>query len=647
MPTQVFHRVLSRVAIVVALLVATALPAIVGVVPAQAQSTQLGQPSVVINPGGGVASDGADGVRVEVNRAGYWTGQDVVTWANTEQYCCTAVAPMLNVGGTLFGQAGPANASADWTSLSITDLTGTATTTGGSDTGSGSFTVTYVATKNSLEYRMDRAVSYTYPNNYFTDSYSFTIPAGNTEDVRFYQGGDAAPGSSDAGYGIMLTEPVRAAISLNPYSQILAGYREVAGDRPFDGATTQSYWAPYPTVASGGDIGFVADNNIHDAGLMVQWNLGSTPGVQTASMETFVGVQAVSLSARFGATAAEAATPVPLDISLLSTVLTDTTGLGYTITLPAGMVLGSAAPTNSCGGTLIAAAGSSTVTLSDAAVAAATNCVVTVEVAAATAGAYTITSASASGLVGVTNTVGTSTLTVTEPATTTPPVGSIAGGVGAFAPDLVADLVSLLDADDSLAAITVTPDGAGLWGVTATGAVLTSGSAADHGSLDGIALNAPIVGMAATDSGHGYYLVSSDGGVFAFGDATFAGSMGGQPLNFPVTGLTPACDGQPGYRLVASDGGVFAFGGASFEGSMGGTPLNKSMVGLVGDCTSSGYWTVAADGGVFAFGEAQFYGSLGGTDLASPVVGLLPTGTGSGYWLVDGQGQLSAFGDAV
>ncbi len=621
---------------------------------AQALSTQLGQPAVVINPGGGVASGGADGVRVEVNAAGPWTGQDVVTWANTEQYCCTAAAPMLNVGGTLFGQAGPAYwVSSDWTSLAITDLTGTASTTGGSATGSGSFTVRYVATKNALEYVMDRTVTYTYPNDYFTDSYTFTIPTGNTEEVRFYQGGDAAPGGSDVGYGIMLTEPVRSAISLNPSSQILAGYREVAGDRPFDGATTQDFSLVYSTVGSGGDIGFSANNAIHDAGLMMQWNLGSAPGTQTASMETFVGVQAVSLSARFGSGSVEAGTPVALDLSLLSTVLSDSTGLDYTLTLPAGMVLGTAAPINGCGGTLTATPGSSTVTLSAAAVTAATNCVVTVDAVASAAGTYTITSASASGLVGVTNTVGTSTLTVTAPPTPPAPpapdrtIGTVAGGVGALTPDLVDDLVAALDANDSLVAVTATPDGTGLWGVTPAGAVLTSGSATSYGSLETVALNAPIVGIAATDSGLGYHLVSSDGGVFAFGDATFVGSMGGQPLNFPVTGLTPACDGQPGYRLVASDGGVFAFGGTSFEGSMGGTPLNKSMVGLVGDCTGSGYWTVAADGGVFAFGGAEFFGSLGGTDLVSPVIGMLPTATGSGYWLVDRRGQLRAFGDAV
>jgi hypothetical protein len=39
-----------------------------------------------------------------------------------------------------------------------------------------------------------------------------------------------------------------------------------------------------------------------------------------------------------------------------------------------------------------------------------------------------------------------------------------------------------------------------------------------------MALNKPIVGMAATPDGMGYWLVASDGGIFAYGDAGFFGS---------------------------------------------------------------------------------------------------------------------------
>ena len=97
--------------------------------------------------------------------------------------------------------------------------------------------------------------------------------------------------------------------------------------------------------------------------------------------------------------------------------------------------------------------------------------------------------------------------------------------------------------------------------------------------MGGVALNKPVVGMAATSDGKGYWLVASDGGVFSFGDATFYGSMGNNAtLNEPVVGIATTSDGK-GYWLVASDGGVFSFGDATFYGSMASTTLANPVVG--------------------------------------------------------------------
>ena len=54
---------------------------------------------------------------------------------------------------------------------------------------------------------------------------------------------------------------------------------------------------------------------------------------------------------------------------------------------------------------------------------------------------------------------------------------------------------------------------------------------------------------------HGYWLVGSDGGIFSFGSAQFYGSMGGVALQRPVVGIV-AAQGDDGYWLDASDGGV-------------------------------------------------------------------------------------------
>ena len=153
------------------------------------------------------------------------------------------------------------------------------------------------------------------------------------------------------------------------------------------------------------------------------------------------------------------------------------------------------------------------------------------------------------------------------------------------------------------------------------GGVFAFRNAAFYGSMGGIHLNAPIVGIAATGGGHGYWLVASDGGVFAFGLASFYGSMAGKHLNAPIVGMARTGDGK-GYYLVASDGGVFAFGDASFYGSMAGKHLNAAVVGIAS--IPSGYFLAGSDGGVFAFGEAKFGGSGVGL-INAPVINISAT----------------------
>jgi hypothetical protein len=138
-----------------------------------------------------------------------------------------------------------------------------------------------------------------------------------------------------------------------------------------------------------------------------------------------------------------------------------------------------------------------------------------------------------------------------------------------------------------------------------------------------------IMGDAPTDIGDaptkchlsGYWLVASDGGVFAFGDAVFYGSTGDIALEAPIVGMAATPSGE-GYWLVASDGGVFAFGDAVFLGSTGDIALEEPIVGMAATPSGNGYWLVASDGGVFAFGDAVFHGSTGDIALAQPIVGM-------------------------
>ncbi len=203
---------------------------------------------------------------------------------------------------------------------------------------------------------------------------------------------------------------------------------------------------------------------------------------------------------------------------------------------------------------------------------------------------------------------------------------------------------TVIDTTPGAVAMAARPAG-GYWVTTSDGRIFGFGGAATEGSMTGVKLDQPVVGMAATADGRGYWMDAGDGGIFAFGDAAFYGSMGGRPLDRPVVGMAPTGDGR-GYWEVASDGGVFSFGDAPFYGSMGGRPLNRPVVSMAPTPDGRGYWMVASDGGIFSFGDAPFYGSMGGTPLNQPVVAMAATPDGRGYWLVASDGGIFAFGDA-
>jgi hypothetical protein len=187
-----------------------------------------------------------------------------------------------------------------------------------------------------------------------------------------------------------------------------------------------------------------------------------------------------------------------------------------------------------------------------------------------------------------------------------------------------------------------TPSGDGFWLDATDGGVFTFGDAGFFGSTGNIRLNQPVVGMAATPTGHGYWLVASDGGIFTFGDAGFFGSTGNIRLNQPIVGMAATPTGH-GYWLVASDGGIFTFGDAGFFGSTGNIRLNQPVVGMAPTPSGDGYWLVASDGGIFTFGDAGFFGSTGNIRLNLPIVGMAASPTGQGYWLVASDGGIFTF----
>ena len=195
----------------------------------------------------------------------------------------------------------------------------------------------------------------------------------------------------------------------------------------------------------------------------------------------------------------------------------------------------------------------------------------------------------------------------------------------------------------------------GYWLVGSDGGIFSFGAARFHGSMGGIRLQRPVVGITPTSSKNGYWLVASDGGIFAFGDAGFFGSIPGVGLNpagsglphsldAPIVGMVPSFDGG-GYFMVASDGGVFAFGDARFAGSCPGIGgCIGRAVAVMPDVTGNGYWLVTSTGNVYGFGDAPFFGAPAPQSV--PVVNAVGTPDGGGYWILYANGAVANFADA-
>jgi hypothetical protein len=271
--------------------------------PAQARSSQGGQPLLILNPGGGFLADGVDGIRMHFNSDNSPSeGSDQVFFDADRQWCCGGAGPVLAVGNTAFGEAGAARNSnlASWDTVSITAQRGAfeEIAAGGGDTptssdkGNAGATITYEKTSVSgFVYRVIRKISYVYPNNFYDEDWTVDIPGGNTDVVKLYLGGDAAPGNSDAGIGstALRGAGLRVVYEANPDSGQYISYAPRSLASNFTHYFVGSYSAPYTTIASGGNLDDSVDTSLHDAGIQIQWTFGSTAGSYTRNMRTTVG----------------------------------------------------------------------------------------------------------------------------------------------------------------------------------------------------------------------------------------------------------------------------------------------------------------------------------------------------------------------
>jgi hypothetical protein len=341
----------------------------------------------------------------------------------------------FNIGGTGYTTFNGSGASGDlsnqnkFDTLAITNLTGSANTTGASTTGDGSVVMIYTKTIAGRRYELKRTISYTYPNYYYKDEYDIIIPAGNTATVKLYKGGDTAPGGVDRANDMLSTVPVRDLQSVNPAAGVVIGMKEIlqpVNMSTFEGAVGVDYSNPYPDVVAGNDIGFQNNPNTHDAGFMIQYTIGSTPGTYHEENYTYAGFQKINLEASWGTTLPiDVGDTTTLNLTMANAFLTTKTGLGYTFTLPANLTIG--ATTNSCGGTVTVVG--QTISLAGGALNALTNCLVSAVIGSTTPGTYGFTAASATSLTSVDmgNAVGSATITFVAPLYTKTPSRTATG----------------------------------------------------------------------------------------------------------------------------------------------------------------------------------------------------------------------------
>ncbi|MEM8902449.1 MAG: fibronectin type III domain-containing protein [Actinomycetota bacterium] len=113
------------------------------------------------------------------------------------------------------------------------------------------------------------------------------------------------------------------------------------------------------------------------------------------------------------------------------------------------------------------------------------------------------------------------------------------GGIFSFGDAVFAGSTGSLQLNEPVVGIAPDPDGSGYWLVAADGGIFAF-DADFRGSVPGVlpvgaSLNAPVIGAIAF--GDGYLMVASDGGIFAFSDEGFLGSLGGVALGSPIVGV--------------------------------------------------------------------------------------------------------------
>ncbi|MGL4325736.1 MAG: DUF4347 domain-containing protein, partial [Beijerinckiaceae bacterium] len=255
-----------------------------------------------INPTGGDATDGSDGLRVFITN----DGQFQVLYRNLYQaYASGTVDSNVNLFNGMYMRVGTQVVGPDMGAESITGrvawTSGGAQTQTGSGTASDPWIVTttmfYDANTNtaydaSTDIQAIVTTTYVAGRSYFTQSVTINAPATNTAEIKWYQAQDGFPGgqdngvtaSTDVGGNISAIGAVGTGTDGNIYRTFIA---EDQGGLEFSRYFSGTYNSAnlYNSGIGGvtGDIVNTTTATSIDIGLGAQWNLGVVTGSTTFS----------------------------------------------------------------------------------------------------------------------------------------------------------------------------------------------------------------------------------------------------------------------------------------------------------------------------------------------------------------------------
>ncbi len=404
----------TRVAVAVVAAVTLGLGSVfAGTTSAHAAGSQGGGAMVNLNPGGGAMSDGSDGIQIVFNSirnysfptaTPLWgptseTGMDYVVFGNRWSY--NYVMPNLTIGTTAFNSGGNFTPFTQWTSVNLVDFTGSSvaipngsnSTPSGVAAGDATAHLQYTATKGGLDYVLDRHITYAYPNNYWTERIVVSIPAGNTDTVAYWYGGDMAPGQNDSAYGMSSSLGRSGYYSYDPTSNGVVGFIENDAANPFTSAWAGGYssssnpttndtirWAQTQSVVTTPD--FTTDASLKDAVTQIQFALGAAPGTyEVGTYRALVGFGGPQMQLEFAEDAVSADQNAILNLNIINFRAVQSSALGLSFDLPAGLTVAGELDFGDCSGaTSTSTVGGSTVDVSSLQVDAFGSCQITVPV---------------------------------------------------------------------------------------------------------------------------------------------------------------------------------------------------------------------------------------------------------------------------